>query len=967
MNTKIFLKSFLAVLLLLITGNFLSVSKAEAWYNASWSYRVKITVDYTKVPSNQTNFPVYVNLANLPAGFHTHVNQTDARDIRVTRADGDTELPREVVYYTAASDTGELYFKANSLSNSANTDFYIYYGNAAATEPAANSTYGSQNVWDSNYLFVHHYGNGSTLSLTDSTAYANNGSNSGTTAAVGKIGGAVEMSGVNQIYTIADKAQFKSLTALSIEVWGYLDASDTTGYFFLTKNVNDVTPADPYEDFAFFGDATLNTMFRLSSSPTTGWTDNTQAAGYMPITTWTGLVATYDGSTMRTYKNGSVSATTTSISRTTGVNTNPLRVGDFGPAGYAYDYNGKMDEMRMSNIARSGTWLSTQYNNQNSPSTFYAVGSEESPAAPTVSGSDETNVDSMTTTLNGTVSPNGATTTSFYLWGTSNAACSSLPNATSAQTISSGASSTALNVTIPGLIPGVTYYYCAVGINSLGPTFSTVSSFVQTSASGCPAVPLNSDYTVPASCVFGNGTADGVDKGSGTINSGVLAVAKGTTLTVGAGQTVAYGVIYRPGATIVRLSGGSIRRSSIWVPDTDGDGYPDNPGIQGQIVQDTQPAGYTRRAVIGGANVDCSTNDNTKFKNYIAYTDADGDGYTTTVAPSLICGGSSLTAGLSLTSSEIDCNDANASYGATCPSIVTTTAASSITVNSAILNSTVNPNNYSTDVTYRYGTSNVACASLPSTLAGPTGLTGTNNLSGATTRATLSGLTPPNTTYYFCASATSSQGTTYGTVLSFATLADVPSVTTSAATSITSSQGVLNSTINPNGASTNVTYAYGTSNVACGSLPSTLAGPVGLTGTSNLSGASTQATLSSLNPNTTYYFCAYATNSQGTTYGSVLNFTTSAIAPSITAQSSSSLAITSATLNSTVNPNNATTSITYRYSTSNNVCSSLASTLAGPTGLTGLNAISPNATSLTGLTGNTTYYYCSTANNVAGT
>lgn len=374
---KIFNKIILAVVFVILAGGFINVSKAEAWYNASWSYRIKITVDYTKVPSNQTNFPVYVDLANLPAGFHTHVNQTDARDIRITKADGNTELPREVVFYTAASDTGELYFKADSLSSTVNTDFYIYYGNSGATEPAANSAYGSQNVWDSNYLFVHHYGNGSTLSLTDSTANANNGINSGATAVAGKTGGAVAMSGVNQIYTIADKVQFRSLTALSIEVWGYLVASDTTGYFFLTKNVNDVTPADPYEDIAFFGDTTRNTIFRLSSSPTTGWTDNTQAAAYMPLTTWTGLAATYDGSTMRTYKNGAVSATTTSISRTTGVNTNPLRVGDFGPAGYAYDYNGKMDEMRMSNIARSGTWLSTQYNNQNSPSTFYVVGSEE--------------------------------------------------------------------------------------------------------------------------------------------------------------------------------------------------------------------------------------------------------------------------------------------------------------------------------------------------------------------------------------------------------------------------------------------------------------------------------------------------------------------------------------------------------------------------------------------------------------
>ena len=77
-----------------------------AWYNSNWKYRVKVTVQYSKVGSTLTNFPVYVNLSNLPSGFHANVNQTDARDIRVTKSDGKTELPREVVFYDASTDTG---------------------------------------------------------------------------------------------------------------------------------------------------------------------------------------------------------------------------------------------------------------------------------------------------------------------------------------------------------------------------------------------------------------------------------------------------------------------------------------------------------------------------------------------------------------------------------------------------------------------------------------------------------------------------------------------------------------------------------------------------------------------------------------------------------------------------------------------------------------------------------------------
>jgi hypothetical protein len=37
-------------------------------------------------------------------------------------------------------------------------------------------------------------------------------------------------------------------------------------------------------------------------------------------------------------------------------------------------YQGSLDEVRFSNVARSSTWIATEFNNQNSPSTFASVG-----------------------------------------------------------------------------------------------------------------------------------------------------------------------------------------------------------------------------------------------------------------------------------------------------------------------------------------------------------------------------------------------------------------------------------------------------------------------------------------------------------------------------------------------------------------------------------------------------------------
>ena len=40
-------------------------------------------------------------------------------------------------------------------------------------------------------------------------------------------------------------------------------------------------------------------------------------------------------------------------------------------------FNGLIDEVRISNTARSPSWILTEYNNQNNPSTFYTIGSEQ--------------------------------------------------------------------------------------------------------------------------------------------------------------------------------------------------------------------------------------------------------------------------------------------------------------------------------------------------------------------------------------------------------------------------------------------------------------------------------------------------------------------------------------------------------------------------------------------------------------
>jgi M6 family metalloprotease-like protein len=135
----------------------------------------------------------------------------------------------------------------------------------------------------------------------------------------------------------------------------------------------------------------------------------------------------------------------------------------------------------------------------------------------------------------------------------------------------------------------------------------------------------------------------------------------------------------------------------------------------------------------------------------------------------------------------------------------------------------------------------------------------------------------PETTYYVRAFATNIYGTSYGTQKSFTTIATAttPTVTTTEITSIQTT------TANTGG---NVTADGGASVTSRGVVYATTQNPT--TSNTSVSGGSGTGsfnlTLSSLNPNTTYYVRAFAINNQGTAYGTQRSFTTAEDNTSIT-------------------------------------------------------------------------------------
>ena len=125
------------------------------------------------------------------------------------------------------------------------------------------------------------------------------------------------------------------------------------------------------------------------------------------------------------------------------------------------------------------------------------------------------------------------------------------------------------------------------------------------------------------------------------------------------------------------------------------------------------------------------------------------------------------------------------------------------------------------------------------------------------------------TLYYVRAYATNSYGTAYGQEEVFTTLAQVPSLTTIAASEITSTTASSGGTITNDGGD----YIIDKGIVWSTSNNPTIENNMGMTSEGTGIGSFT-STINQLTPGTHYYVRAYATNTIGTAYGIVDTFTT---------------------------------------------------------------------------------------------
>jgi hypothetical protein len=332
----------------------------------AYTYRRSITVDYTKVQgSNQTDFPVLVSgtysyLATIANGGR--IQNANGYDIAFYSDEAlTTQLDHETEKYTATTGEVVYWVRIPTLSYTVNTVFYIAYGDSGISTSQENIT----GVWDSNFVAVLHLGDGTTLSGNDSTSNNNDFTPSGSVAAAsGKIGGCAT-------FTTASagnlgRTVIGTPTAYTLQAWVRSPNAPTTG---ITQPFKIGQTSDSAGFSWNHGSVSFRNAF-YNQRTTSVY--NSKRTNTLSANTWYLLHGTWTGSALEVYQDGTVvsggTVASTSIKTCTGNDRIGQGVNNFG---------GEVEEFRRSSVVRSADWIKTDYNSQNSPSTFYTVGGEE--------------------------------------------------------------------------------------------------------------------------------------------------------------------------------------------------------------------------------------------------------------------------------------------------------------------------------------------------------------------------------------------------------------------------------------------------------------------------------------------------------------------------------------------------------------------------------------------------------------
>jgi hypothetical protein len=362
-----------------------------------WKYRAAITIDHTKVAANQTNFPIALvwtgaaGSSNFPSdpldADGSYPAKSDGSDIRFSSdIYGMTELPFEIVQWTPDNNTAnaraEIHCKPAALSSTVDDIIYVFWGNAAAAAYAVGDTYGRNAVWTNGHIWVSHCNENAGSTMVDSTG----GKDAAYKAALPSRQTTGPMKSSQRFSFVANSwAYIRAYAAL-----GFPSSADMTSMAVMVRNTSNVYQGIFQKNDGDASPGNLAWGWYASTQPTSGresqaFRGNFGGVGKSSIDTtgttsavnFNHLCVVYNHTNVKNYIDASEETILTTGGDLDSTTYDSMEIGNWNGNPGSDQVQGDIDELRISNVARSSTWITTQKNNWLAANTFASAGATQ--------------------------------------------------------------------------------------------------------------------------------------------------------------------------------------------------------------------------------------------------------------------------------------------------------------------------------------------------------------------------------------------------------------------------------------------------------------------------------------------------------------------------------------------------------------------------------------------------------------
>lgn len=336
-------------------------------FKNGWKYRKMITVNHYEVTGDLYYFPVLISSTDIDLRNHA---QNNGDDILFMDDKGlANKLNHEIEYFNG--NTGEIvsWVCIPSIKNDVDTVFYMYYGNHNC-----NDQENIADTWDSNYVGVWHMNDDTINTISDSSIYDNDGlktSNNNPNEVSGIIGKCQNFDGDSEDEWINCGSDYSldRTDKITMEYWINIDS--TSGEYYPI-----------YKNFAYL---IIQQGFPNWNCAVPYYFDSNGKRYYPPLAqewtptigAWYYMVAVYsDNGNWKFYIDALEKDLDYHEKSETGTDSTDLYIGGTDLKADR-TINGRLDEVRISNIDRSSTWITTSYKMMKYPSIFISFGLEE--------------------------------------------------------------------------------------------------------------------------------------------------------------------------------------------------------------------------------------------------------------------------------------------------------------------------------------------------------------------------------------------------------------------------------------------------------------------------------------------------------------------------------------------------------------------------------------------------------------